>query len=92
MLEMIEHFLNHLDIYTCIPHTPTLYEMVIKIMVELLSMLALAMRELKQGQSSESVLADMLSYSLQCSQICEESFWTEGHGCSPAEAGLTHTR
>ena len=71
---MIEHFLNRLDIYTRIPRTPAMDEMVIKIMVELLSTLALATRELKQGRSSESVLADVLSYSPQRSQICEESF------------------
>jgi len=89
---MIEHFLNRLDIYTRIPRTPAMYEMVIKIMVELLSTLALATRELKQGRSSESVLADVLSYSPQRSQICEESFRREGHGCGAAEAGPTHAR
>jgi hypothetical protein len=89
---MIEHFLNRLDIYTRIPRTPAMDEMVIKIIVELLSTLALATRELKQGRSSESVLADVLPYSPQRSQICEESFRREGHGCGPAEAGQTHAR
>jgi hypothetical protein len=89
---MIEHFLNRLDIYTRIPRTPAMYEMVIKIMVELLSMLALATRELKQGRSSESVLADVFPYLPQRSQICEESFRREGHGCGPAEAEPTHAR
>jgi hypothetical protein len=39
------------------PHSLALDEIVIKIMVELLSTLALATRELKQGRSSEFVLA-----------------------------------
>jgi hypothetical protein len=33
-----------------------------KIMVELLSTLTLATKELKQGQASESILADVLPY------------------------------
>jgi len=57
LLESIEHLLNRLDMYTRMPHTLALDEIVIKIMVELLSTLALATRELKQGRSSEPVLA-----------------------------------
>ena len=80
LLELIAYFLNHLDIYTHIPCTPAMDEIVVRILVELLSTLALATRELKQGQSSESqaVLANVLPYSLQHSQICEEGFWREG--------------
>ena len=74
---MIEHFLNRLDIYTRIPRTPAMDEMVIKIMVELLSTLALATRELKQGRSSESVLADMLRYSMERSEASKEMLWRE---------------
>jgi len=55
LLESIEHFLNPLDIYTRIPHTPAMNEMVFKIMAELLSTLALATRELKQGRSIKFV-------------------------------------
>jgi hypothetical protein len=62
LLESIEHFLNRLDIYTRIPPTPAMDEMVIKIMVELLSTLALATKELNQGRSSKSILPDMLHY------------------------------
>jgi len=62
LLESIEHFLNRLDIYTRIPPTPAMDETVAKIMVELLSMLALATKELKQGRSSEFILLDLLRY------------------------------
>jgi hypothetical protein len=63
-LEFVEHLLKPLDIYTQIPHTTAMDEMVANIMVELLSALALATKELKQGRtgrSSESVLADVSS-------------------------------
>ena len=92
LLESIEHFLNRLDIYTCIPRTPAMDEIVVKIMVELLSTLALATRELKQGRSSEPILADVFPYSPQHSQICEEDFRREGCRSGPAEARPTHAR
>ncbi len=62
LFESIEHFLRRLDIYTQtqISLTPAMYEIVGKIMVELLSTLALATNELKRRRSSESVPADLL--------------------------------
>ena len=42
LLESIETFLKRLDIYTQIPPTAALDEMVVKIMMELLSTIALA--------------------------------------------------
>lgn len=61
-LESIERFLRRLEIYTRIPPTPTMDEMVVKIMMEILFTLALATKELKQGRSSESVLDYVLPY------------------------------
>ena len=60
LLESIEHFLNRLNIYTRIPATSAMNEIVDKILVELVSMLALVTKKLKQRRSSESVLADVL--------------------------------
>ncbi len=57
LLESIEHFLKRLDIYTKIPPTPAMDEMVMKIVVEVLSILAVATRELKEGRPSEWALA-----------------------------------
>jgi len=62
LLESVEHFLSRLDIYTRIPSTPAMDEIVVKIMMELFSTFALATKELKRGRSSESVLADVLPY------------------------------
>ena len=60
LLESIEHVLNWLNIYTRISPTPAIDEIVVKILVELISTLALVTEELKQRRSSESVLADVL--------------------------------
>ena len=57
--ESIEHFLNRLDIYTRIPPTPAMDEIVVKILVELISTLGLVTEELKQRRSSESVLGNV---------------------------------
>jgi hypothetical protein len=61
-LESIERFLHRLGTYTRIPPTPTMDEVVVKIMMEILFTLALATKELKQGRSSESVLDYVLPY------------------------------
>jgi hypothetical protein len=67
LLESIEHFLNRLDIYTKVPPTVAMTEIVVKILVELLSTLALAARQIKQGKPSESVFSSkVLHYRSQC--------------------------
>jgi len=60
LLESTEHFLKRLDIYTKIPSTVAMTEIVVKILVELLSTLALATKQVKQGKSSESVFSEVL--------------------------------
>ena len=72
LLESIEHFLSRLNIYTRIPSMPAIDEIVVKILVELISTLALVTEELKQRRSSESVLVDVLLCSAPHSQICKE--------------------
>ena len=54
ILRSIENFLDRVNVYTRIPHTPAMGEMVVKILVELISTLALVTEELKQRRSSES--------------------------------------
>ena len=61
LLESIEHFVMRLDIYTHIPHTPALDEIVVKIIVELLSTLALVTKKLKQGRTSKSIPIEELT-------------------------------
>ena len=57
-LESIEQFLNRLDIYIKFPPTvPTtaMGEIIVKIMVELLSTIALVTRQIKQNRPRESL-------------------------------------
>jgi hypothetical protein len=89
LLESTEHFLKRVEIYKKITPTPATDESMFKILVDLLSTLALATKEFKLGRSSESVVANVLLYSAQCSQISKER--TEHRG-SPTETRQTHAR
>jgi hypothetical protein len=62
LLESIGHFLNRLEIYTEIPHTKAMDEMIVKILVELLSTLASTTKETKQGRLSESIVGEGVYY------------------------------
>ena len=92
MLELVEHFLNRLDIYTKIPPTVSMTEIIIKILVELLSILALATKQLQQGKISESVLGGISYYlTMQRRSPCqEESPRGEGHRGGTSEIGSAH--
>lgn len=85
LLESIEHFLNRLDIYTKVPPTVALTEIIVKILVELLSTLALTTRQIKQGKTSKSVFGEVLYYLTQC---IEERFAKKFFGDNDIEAVL----
>jgi hypothetical protein len=92
LLESVEHFLDRLDIYTKIPPTVSMTEIIIKILVELLSILALATKQLQQGKLSESVLGGILYYlTMQCRSACqEEAPRGKGHRGGTSEVGSAH--
>jgi hypothetical protein len=53
LFENLGNFLKRLEIYTAIPPTPMMTNIIVKIMVELLSVLALATKQIKQGRLSK---------------------------------------
>ena len=88
LLESVEQFLNRLDIYTKIPPSVSRTEMIVKILVELLSILALATKQLQQGKLSESVLREILYYlTVQRRSACQEEARGEGHRGGTSEVG-----
>ena len=87
MIESIEHFVNRLKIYAETSHSiPAVDEIVVKLMVELISTLALVTRNLKKRRLRESFRANMLLYSMRRSQMGEEFFWGQGYQRSTSEA------
>ncbi|KAF8261373.1 hypothetical protein EI94DRAFT_1705577 [Lactarius quietus] len=50
LFECLGNFLKRLEVYTTIPFTPLMTDIIVKIMVELLSVLALATKQVQQGR------------------------------------------
>jgi hypothetical protein len=53
LFECVGNFLNRLRIYTEIPLSPSMSEIVLKIMAEVLSVFSLATKQIKQGRLSK---------------------------------------
>lgn len=53
VFERIENFLRRLEVYTQVPPTAEMMGMIIQIMAEVLTILGIAMKEIKQGRMSE---------------------------------------
>ena len=83
LLESIDHFLNRLDIYTKVPPTDAMNEVLVKILVELLSTLASATKQIKEGTPSKSVFGGVLYYhnSMKRRKIPQEAPWSWREGC-----------
>ena len=59
LFECLGNFLKRLEVYTTIPPIPMMVDLIIKIMVELLSVLALATEQIKQGRFSKDAVKYM---------------------------------
>jgi hypothetical protein len=53
IFERIESFFRRLEIYTQVPSTTEMIDTIIQIMVEVLTILGIATKEIKQGRISE---------------------------------------
>ena len=60
LFECLGNFLKRLEIYTAIPVTSLMTDIIVKIMVELLSVLALATKQVQQGRLSKWILGSKL--------------------------------
>ena len=56
IFDRIENFFQRLEIYTEVSPTPEMIDIIVKIMVEVLSILGIATKEVKQGRTSASSL------------------------------------
>ena len=61
-LEMTENFIGRLGVYTDKILPPAMVEIVVKILEELISTLALVTKKFKERKRGEFVLADVLPY------------------------------
>ena len=93
LFECVANFLKRLQAYTEITLNPTMTDIIVKIMVQVLSVLALATKQIKQGRFSERILiypfpiADYF-----CREVCKETVGRErDRGCA-TEVGPPHPR
>ena len=86
IFECVENFLRRLSIYTEIPLTPAMTEMLIKIMAELLSVLALATKQINRGRFSRSAFAYDRSWLTCGREIRKEIFRRKGYRIGAAKA------
>jgi hypothetical protein len=59
IFERIEMFFRRLEVYTQVSPTAEMRDILIQIMVEVLSILGIATKEIKQGRLSECLLYNM---------------------------------
>jgi hypothetical protein len=80
----LSSFLKRLEIYTNIPPTPIMTDIIVKIIVELLSVLSLATKQIRQGRFSKPIIM----YELLVSQFSVEKFAKKLFGEGEVEAVL----
>jgi hypothetical protein len=61
IFERMENFFQRLEIYTNESPTPEMMDIIVKIMVEVLSILAIATTEIRQSRMSESFLCSYVA-------------------------------
>ena len=57
VFDRIENFFKRLETYIEVPPTTGMTDVIVKILVEVLSILGIAAKEVKQGRASELILA-----------------------------------
>ena len=79
MFESLGNFLKRLDIYANLPPTPMMTDIIVKILVELLAVLALATKQIKQGRFSECAVNIQYVFrnSISLREVHEEAVWRE---------------
>ena len=66
LFECLGNFLKRLEIYTRMPPTPTMTDIIVKIMAEFLSVLALATKQVEQGRFSKGAIHINTFYGSMC--------------------------
>jgi hypothetical protein len=82
-----ENFVSRLSIYAEIPPTPALTSVLVKIIVELISTLALSTKQVKQGRFSEFILVAITINSMGRREILGETSRREGYRGDDPEIG-----
>jgi hypothetical protein len=85
IFERIENVFRRLETYVGLPPTTEMMDIIVKVMTEVLLILALVTKEIKQGKLSEFIPVDRLPLSAHC---CIERFLKKVAGRSDVEDAL----
>jgi hypothetical protein len=61
IFERIETFFQRLEVYTSVPPNEEMADTITTIMIEILGILAIATKEIKQGRTSKSLLYEYVT-------------------------------
>ena len=61
IFERMENFFQRLEIYTRVSPPPEMIDIIVKIVVEVLSILGIATKEMKQGRTSKYLLHNLVA-------------------------------
>ena len=70
IFDRMENFFQRLEIYTRVSPPPEMIDITVKIMVEVLSILGIATKEMKQGRMSKLLLYNWVTVDLE---ICQKN-------------------
>jgi hypothetical protein len=75
LFERLGNFLKRLDVYINIPPTEMMTDIIVKIMVELLSVLILARKQIKRGRFSTYIIKHLIKGGSACDRdVRKEDF------------------
>ena len=78
LFERIENFFRRLESYTAVAPTGAMTDIIVKIMVEVLSILAIMTKEIKEKRASALFLLHFSLSTYVCSrEVFEEAIWKE---------------
>ena len=66
--QRVESFFRRLEVYTQVPPTTEMMDTIIQIMVEILSILGIAMKEIRQGRMSKQSSTSIFSMTERCTE------------------------
>ena len=95
IFERIGMFFRRLEMYMEVPLTTEMTNTIIQIMVEILSTLGIATKEIKQSRTSELFMYEKVTVTVDLTkfrEIYEESDWKDRYGRRVEEAGQVDAR
>jgi len=92
LFDYVENVLKRLEIYPEITVTPEMTRTLVKIMIKLMSVFAIATKQVREGAFSESLLTRKVPSNVtRFRNICKEIAGRNRHGGGPSEAGPAYS-